>query len=106
MTKETNFVSPYLGPTYTKKENLNTIKKHKSIFRRILKSEKKLFYEDSTINKISDFLAQRKVICMYKGRSESGPRALGHRSIMCVPDSEHGRDYLNFKIKKNTFFTI
>ncbi|MDA8918995.1 hypothetical protein N9I08_04580 [Candidatus Pelagibacter sp.] len=102
--KETKFFSPYLGPVYTKNENLNAIKKHNSLIRRFLKFEKKIFYEDSTIEKISDYIAQRKVICMYKGRSESGPRALGHRSIMCVPDSDNGRDYLNFKIKKREWY--
>ena len=43
---------------------------------------------------------QKKSNIHVKGRSESGPRALGHRSIMCVPDSDNGRDYLNFKLKR------
>ena len=58
--KETKFFSPYLGPVYTKNENLNAIKKHNSLIRRFLKFEKKIFYEDSTIEKISDYIAQRK----------------------------------------------
>ena len=53
---------------------------------------------------LTDYLAKRKVICMYHGRSESGPRALGHRSIMVVPDSSFGRDHLNFNIKMREWY--
>ena len=102
--KKNSFFSPYLGPNYSKSEALNSIKKHNSLFRRLLKSEKKLLFEEASIEKISNYLAKRKIICMFKGRSESGPRALGSRSIMCVPDGEHGRDYLNFKIKKREWY--
>ena len=69
-----------------------------------MKFEKKLNFEKSSVDKISDYLSERKVICMFRGRSESGPRALGHRSIMCVPDSNKGRDYLNFKIKNREWY--
>ena len=102
--KHNNFFSPYLGPIYNKSESFNAIKKNNSFFKRFFKFEKKLKFEDSSIEKISDYLSSRKVICMFKGRSESGPRALGHRSIMCVPDSDNGRDYLNFKIKKREWY--
>ena len=41
---------------------------------------------------------------MFKGRSESGPRALGNRSIMCIPDSKYGRDFINFKVKNREWY--
>ncbi len=102
--KNTNFFSPYLGPSYNSLQTLKAIKKNNFIIKRLLKFEKKLNFEKSSIEKISDYLSERKIICMFRGRSESGPRALGHRSIMCVPDSERGRDYLNFKIKKREWY--
>ena len=102
--KHNKFFSPYLGPIYSKSDSLNAIKKHNSFFRRFLKLEKKILFKDSKIVEISEYLSKRKVICMFRGRSEGGPRALGNRSIMCVPDSEHGRDYLNFKIKQREWY--
>ena len=51
-----------------------------------------------------EYLCERKPIVMCRGRSESGPRALGNRSIMCVPDMENGRDFLNFQIKKREWY--
>ncbi|MBF0394600.1 MAG: hypothetical protein HQL38_18135 [Alphaproteobacteria bacterium] len=40
-------------------------------------------------------LAEEGMLCLYRGRSECGPRALGHRSILARPDLPHGRDRLN-----------
>lgn len=102
--KKTNFFSPYLGPNYNSSQTLKAIKNNNFFIKRIFKFEKKLNFEKSSVEKISDYLSERKVICMFRGRSESGPRALGHRSIMCVPDSDKGRDYLNFKIKKREWY--
>ena len=51
-----------------------------------------------------EYLCERKPIVMCRGRSESGPRALGNCSIMCVPDMENGRDFLNFQIKKREWY--
>ncbi|MFI5620918.1 carbamoyltransferase [Streptomyces sp. NPDC051567] len=35
----------------------------------------------------------------FQGRAESGPRALGHRSLVAVPDPESTRDRVNVRIK-------
>jgi len=90
--KSNQLFSPYLGPEYSDEEVLDCLEKSSYT------------YEELTIDKVANILLQREVICMSRGRSESGPRALGHRSIMCIPDGEHGRDYLNFKIKKREWY--
>ena len=54
-------------------------------------------------NSISDYasaqLVNGKVIGWFQGRSESGPRSLGHRSLLARPDRPGIKDYLNSKIK-------
>lgn len=90
--KSNQLFSPYLGPEYSDEETLDLLEKTG------------YNYEELTIDNLADILLRREVICMSKGRSESGPRALGHRSIMCIPDSDHGRDYLNERIKKREWY--
>lgn len=47
----------------------------------------------------AEILAAGHVIGWFQGRSESGPRALGNRSILCRPDRPGIKDYLNSHIK-------
>jgi carbamoyltransferase len=44
-------------------------------------------------------LQNNQIIAWFQGRSESGPRALGNRSILVRPDRLGIKDYLNAKIK-------
>ena len=44
-------------------------------------------------------IADGRVIGWVEGRSELGPRALGHRSILCDPRVESIRDHLNEHVK-------
>jgi carbamoyltransferase len=37
----------------------------------------------------------RQPVAWVEGRAEAGPRALGHRSLLCDPRSQKGRDQLN-----------
>jgi len=46
-----------------------------------------------------DYLEQGHVIAWFQGRSESGPRALGHRSILARVDREGLKDHLNARVK-------
>eukprot|EP00439_Symbiodinium_sp_Y106_P040207 s4001_g4.t3 len=38
---------------------------------------------------------EKPIIAVVRGRQEFGPRALGHRSLLAVPDSEYMRDRMN-----------
>jgi carbamoyltransferase len=49
-------------------------------------------------------LADGQVVGWYWGRSEYGPRALGHRSILADPRSPTMRDHLNFRVKNREWF--
>jgi len=52
----------------------------------------------------ADLLARGKIVGWFQGRSESGPRALGYRSILAAPGAKGMRDDLNRRIKKRESF--
>lgn len=47
----------------------------------------------------ADLLVEGQILGWFQGRSESGPRALGNRSILCRPDKAGVKDQLNRDIK-------
>tara|TARA_R110001592_G_scaffold58814_5_gene178189 strand:- start:59927 stop:61471 length:1545 start_codon:yes stop_codon:yes gene_type:complete len=73
-----SYFSPYTGPDY----NVGT----------------------PDIKRVAKMLRDNKIICYYEGRSESGPRALGHRSILCNPAIPHVRDKLNEHVKHREWY--
>ena len=90
--KARRYFSPYLGPVYS----------DELVFKACRESG--YSYASLDLDYLVEYLCERKPIVMCRGRSESGPRALGNRSIMCVPDMENGRDFLNFQIKKREWY--
>ena len=58
---------------------------------------------DTNYNEIAHFLASRKTVAIFQGRSEAGPRALGNRSILYDPRDPNGKDKVN-KIKRRESF--
>lgn len=51
-----------------------------------------------------DFLCANKIVGLYQGRSEFGPRALGHRSIVGNPRHGYVRDWINAHVKQREWF--
>jgi len=51
-----------------------------------------------------ELLAGGRVIGLHQGRSESGPRALGNRSIIGDPRRPEMQDYINFEVKGREWF--
>lgn len=49
-------------------------------------------------------LQNKEIVGWFQGASEIGPRALGHRSLLCDPRSVELRNYLNACIKKREAF--
>lgn len=58
---------------------------------------------DLDIDLVSSLLMDKKILGLYQGRSEHGPRALGNRSIIC--DCTHKETYgiLNGKLQRNDY---
>jgi carbamoyltransferase len=59
---------------------------------------------DDVPGRVAALLAAGKIIGWYDGRSEFGPRALGHRSIFTAPFPASMRDHLNEKVKYREWF--
>jgi carbamoyltransferase len=56
------------------------------------------------IPEIINFLEQGNSVGLCYGRAESGPRALGHRSILLDPRLADGRDRLNDHVKQREWY--
>ena len=54
--------------------------------------------------KVSNKLVEGGIIGWFQGRTEFGPRALGHRSIIVDPRRSDAKDLLNDKIKRRESF--
>jgi len=52
---------------------------------------------------IARLLADGRVVARYEGRMEYGPRALGHRSILCHAGDPHINDWLNKRLQRSEF---
>ena len=59
--------------------------------------------KDTNYDQIAHYLAARKTVAIYQGRSEAGPRALGNRSILYDPRDPDGKDKVN-RIKRRESF--
>ena len=60
--------------------------------------------EDKLLNTIAKEIANGKIVGWYQGKSESGNRALGNRSILADPRNPNIKDIINSKIKKREDF--
>jgi carbamoyltransferase len=81
----------YLGPVYSDETALTFMKEHDVSFEKLEGEE---FF-----NKIADLLNDEKVIGLFQGRMEFGPRALGARSIIGDARSSKMQSKMNLKIK-------
>jgi carbamoyltransferase len=55
--------------------------------------------DDDLLQEAAQLIADGKVIALYQGRFEWGPRALGNRSIMADPRRDEMKEIVNVKIK-------
>jgi len=78
-----------LGSFFSKKE-IETELKNKGYKYKLCKN---IPYEAAKI------LLDEKVLCWYQGRAEFGPRSLGHRSILALPNSVKLKNHINKNIK-------
>jgi carbamoyltransferase len=56
------------------------------------------------IQQVARDLAAGKIVGWFQGRSEVGPRALGHRSILADPRHAAMKDRLNSRVKQRAWF--
>lgn len=58
---------------------------------------------DATEKDVVSLMRDKNIVAMFQGCSESGPRALGNRSLMFDPTFEDGKDWVN-RIKRREYF--
>ena len=59
--------------------------------------------EDASVESIAKLISEENIVCMFQGRSEAGPRALGNRSILFDPRVKDGKDIVN-EVKHREWF--
>jgi carbamoyltransferase len=79
--------SIYYGPKHS--YSLEDLKNQKT---------KKVFPKD-----VAKIISEKNIVALYQGSSESGPRALGNRSILYDPRDINGKDHVNI-VKKREWF--
>nr|WP_169618234.1 carbamoyltransferase C-terminal domain-containing protein [Ruegeria sp. PR1b] len=60
--------------------------------------------DDSLLDRLVDLLSAGNIVGLLRGRSECGPRALGHRSILADPRSMESKRRLDEGIKRRAEF--
>ena len=60
-------------------------------------------YKNVDYNDVAKLLVDNKIVAIYQGRSEAGPRALGNRSILFDPRDPSGKDKVN-TVKNREWF--
>lgn len=78
----------YLGPDHPKDIELD---------------ETKFKKRQTTDAEVAQLLKDQNIVAYFRGRSESGPRALGDRSILYTPLDPNGKDNVN-KVKGREWF--
>lgn len=95
---DTKVNTAYYGPEYSEKQVQDAVVKFGG-------KVKVVSHERSeTLSAVTDLLADGKVVGWFQGRSEIGPRALGHRSILADPRNFNMRDYLNNEVKHREWY--
>ncbi|MBU2622304.1 MAG: hypothetical protein KKD92_08310 [Proteobacteria bacterium] len=84
----------YLGPGYTEKEILDCLGKKNASYERI---------SDPAMT-AAGLILKNEIILWFRGRMETGPRALGNRSILARADDRSLKDRLNLALKKRVWY--
>lgn len=79
----------YLGPSYADAEICNLLKSRKLKYQ----------YVENPSRRAAELLADNKIIAWFQGRMETGPRALGNRSILMSPLKAENKDIINAQVK-------
>jgi carbamoyltransferase len=56
--------------------------------------------DEATADRVVDDLIEHRVVAWHYGRAEIGPRALGHRSLLCVPFTTDDRVLVSERVKR------
>ena len=87
---------PYLGISYSDQE-IESLLNGKNL--------SYTYHSDKELAcKMAELIAENKIIGFHRGRTEIGPRALCHRSILANPANPQMKDILNNRVKHREYF--
>jgi carbamoyltransferase len=86
----------YLGPEFSRSQIREFLDAHGCTYREL--------QEEEWAAAIARLIAEERVVGLFHGRMEFGPRALGNRSIVADPRSPRMQSVLNLKIKYRESF--
>ena len=90
---------PYWGPRYSQKAIEAELRK--AYWQDKISIE---YLGNQWPEKAAKMIAEGKVVAVYQGRMEFGPRALGNRSILADPRDPKTRDKINSTVKRRPWF--
>jgi carbamoyltransferase len=88
-------IPPYLGPLYGEADIASAI---------AMTGDRCRIERDEVLEKAAALLSDMKIVGHFHGRSETGPRALGNRSILMSPTRAENKDVLNSRVKHREAF--
>lgn len=87
---------PYIGISYKNNEVLTALKNANLDYQE--------FTDDNLAEEIAKRISENKIVAIHRGRTEIGPRALCHRSILANPCNPNIKNILNNKVKHRENF--
>lgn len=87
------FKNCFLGPTRSKSQIKNSLKFSEFKYEKV-----------DPVKTAAKLIADGEIIFWYQDEMEYGPRALGHRSILCLPNDRKLKDKLNLSVKKRVWY--
>lgn len=88
---------------YMQESKDSSIKRPKDNFFHFYEREKEIIGKNSTISDVIDLLESQKIIAIFEGNPEAGPRSLGHRSLLFDPRNPNGKEIVN-TLKKREWY--
>ncbi len=85
----------YLGAEYDENEIQKALKN--------FPVEYKKYNNQELYARVAEELVDEKIVGLYRGRFEYGPRALGHRTILINPSKKEINDSVNKRLKRTEF---
>jgi len=89
IAKNKRLENAFLGKGYTNDEIYDTIK------------DRNITIKPLDTEYLAEQLASGKLVGLFRGRAEYGPRALGNRTILCDPRARENHAYINRKLGRN-----
>ncbi|MBI4279289.1 MAG: carbamoyltransferase, partial [Armatimonadetes bacterium] len=86
----------YWGPQFATQEIRAVLERHGLPYREM--------EEAVLVDEVAARIAEGKIVGWFQGRSEWGPRALGHRSILADPTRKDMQDHVNLRVKHREDF--